>query len=77
MLLNEFGELSLSDGDYEHIKRKVKQEHKEVAEVFGEYLETVGVNRKEVYSITATGGQLRKYNDIYAHIVCDFEFRNK
>ena len=77
MLLNKFGELELFDGDYEYIKRKVKAEGKEVAEVFGEYLEIVGVNPSEVYSITTNGGQLKKYGEIYSHIVCDFEFRHK
>lgn len=77
MLLNEFGELSLSDGDYEHIKRTADNDGTEIAEAFGKYLEMVGIDPKEVYSVTINGGQLKRYNEIYSHIVCDFEFRHK
>lgn len=77
MILNKFGELTLLDSDYVHIKLMAEEEEIEIAEAFKKELDLQGINPKDVYSLTLQGHQLLKYNEIYSHIVCDFKFRNK
>lgn len=77
MVLNKFGELTLSDVDYEHIKGKSEEEDIEIIEAFKQELKLSGIDPKNVLAVTLNGSQLMKYNEIYSHIVCDFKFRNK